>query len=314
MQRYSLPDGRILEVDDDITRDEKILLQNQLHDLYPEYYQPFREEVQTTFGGHLAEVVKGIPRGLAGSFISAGEGVVNLFDIGNDSAAGDYLRDLQRELNESSLGASEGYEDAFSSKFGAGLGSFASFFIPGAAAGKIAGLGKAAQGLSATDKYNRARQFQTRAALGLAIPAGISAQGQNIEIAKQQGEEVNATQELLAEISGGAIGASEIFSLNRLFRFIPKKKVDDELVLRIGDAVKTGGAEAVQEAGAGLAQDLVARGIYSETLPIGESLLDDFTVGGFAGGVSDLIFRGLFDKKGIGREFVEDQERQARPA
>ena len=85
MGQYRLPDGRILEVDDDITKENAILLQNQLSELYPEYYQPFKEEVQTTFSGHLAEVAKGIPRGLAGSLISAGEGVVNLFDMGNDS-------------------------------------------------------------------------------------------------------------------------------------------------------------------------------------------------------------------------------------
>ena len=177
MGQYRLPDGRTLEVDDDISRENAILLQNQLSELYPEYYQPFKEEVQTTFGGHLAEVAKGIPRGLAGSFISAGEGVVNLFDMGNDSEVGNYLRDLQRELNESSLGASEGYEDAFSSKFGAGLGSFASFFIPGAAAGKLAGLGATAKGLTAAEKLDRSQKFSRRAALGLAIPAGISAQG-----------------------------------------------------------------------------------------------------------------------------------------
>ena len=312
MGQYRLPDGRILEVDDDITKENAILLQNQLSELYPEYYQPFKEEVQTTFGGHLAEVAKGIPRGLAGSFISAGEGVVNLFDMGNDSDVGEYLRGLQNQLNESSLGASEGYEDAFSSKFGAGLGSFASFFIPGAAAGKLAGLGATAKGLTAAEKLDRSQKFSRRAALGLAIPAGISAQGQNIEFAREQGEEVGAMQELLAELSGGAIGASEIFSLNNLFRYVPKDKVNLGLVDKLGFAVGTGGREAIQEAGAGLAQDLVARGIYSDKLPIGESLLDDFTVGGAVGFVSDLVFRGVLDKRGIGNTYNEDLERQQR--
>ena len=151
MAQYRLPDGRILNVDDDITQENAIILQNKLSELYPDYYQPYKEEVRQTFGGHTEELLKGIPRGLAGSFISAGEGVANLFSIGNDSAASKYFQDLQEQLNESSLGVDEGYEEAFSGKLGSGLGSFASYFIPGTIAGKIAGV--TGKGLSAKEKF-----------------------------------------------------------------------------------------------------------------------------------------------------------------
>ena len=53
---------------------------------------------------------------------------------------------MQQSLNESSIGAAEGYEDRFSSKLGQGLGSFASFLVPGTLVAKTAGLaGKAAK-------------------------------------------------------------------------------------------------------------------------------------------------------------------------
>ena len=44
MAQYRLPDGRILNVDDDITQENAIILQNKLSELYPDYYQPYKEE------------------------------------------------------------------------------------------------------------------------------------------------------------------------------------------------------------------------------------------------------------------------------
>ena len=146
MQRLNLPDGRFVEVPDDITRDQAIDLQNLLATEYPDFYTPYQPDPETTLSGDALEIIKGIPRGLGSTFLSAGEGIVNLFDSGNDSDLGDYLRDLQQSLNESSIGAAEGYEDRFSSKLGQGLGSFASFLVPGTLVAKTAGLaGKAAK-------------------------------------------------------------------------------------------------------------------------------------------------------------------------
>ena len=146
MQKINLPDGRFVEVPDDITREQAIDLQNLLASEYPDNYSPYRPDPETSLSGDALEVIKGIPRGLASTFLSAGEGINNLFDTGNDNDLGVYLRDLQQALNESSIGPSEGYEDRFSSKLGQGLGSFASFMIPGTLAAKTAGLaGKAAK-------------------------------------------------------------------------------------------------------------------------------------------------------------------------
>ena len=98
MQRLNLPDGRFVEVPDDITRDQAIDLQNLLATEYPDFYTPYQPDPETTLSGDALEIIKGIPRGLGSTFLSAGEGIVNLFDSGNDSDLGDYLRDLQQSL------------------------------------------------------------------------------------------------------------------------------------------------------------------------------------------------------------------------
>ena len=308
MAVYKLPDGRYLEVDDNASREELISINNQLAELYPDYYQPFKEEVERTFGGNLLEVAKGVPRGLAQGFLSMGEGAVNLFDAGNDSELGNQLREWQQNLNDNAyIGIGEGYEDAFSSKLGGGLGSFASFFIPGGIAGKVAGY--TGKGLSAADKVSRAQRASMYTAGSLGVTAGIAEQGRNIEFAREQGEDVSLAQEITAELFGGAIGASEVLSLQHLFRYIPKGAGEIlKIPQRIGGALQTGTAEALQEAVAGLAQDAVARGIYSDEIPIGESFMDDLTVGGAVGFLADLVLRGPMHDHGAGADYMREEE------
>ena len=145
--RYDLPDGRFVNVPDNPDKQYLIRLQNTLAQEYPEFISPYTEPVETTFGGDLAEVAKGIPRGLANTFLSAGEGIANLFDNDNDNAVSNALRNAQQVINESALGPAEGYEERFSTQFGQGLGSFASFLIPGTAAAKLTGLAGRAKNL-----------------------------------------------------------------------------------------------------------------------------------------------------------------------
>ena len=325
MQRLNLPDGRFVEVPDDITRDQAIDLQNLLAAEYPDFYTPYQPDPETTLSGDALEIIKGIPRGLGSTFLSAGEGIVNLFDSGNDSDLGDYLRDLQQSLNESSIGAAEGYEDRFSSKLGQGLGSFASFLVPGTLVAKTAGLaGKAAKvsdnlakaGRSTADINKAVRKIyrpQTYSTLGLALPVGIAEQGRNIREAERLGEDVSGGQELFAEILGAGIGASEIFAPQRLLRSIDKATAARLRVpQRLIEAVQTGGVEGLQEMTAGILQDVVARGVYSDKLPIGDSALDDATVGGATGFIADLFLRGIAGRKSLGSQYEFEKETEAR--
>ena len=121
-----MPDGRFINVPDNPDRQYLIRLQNTLAQEYPDFIDPYTEPVETTFGGDLAEVAKGIPEDWQ-ILVSAGEGIANLFDNDNDNAVSNALRNAQQVINESALGPAEGYEERFSTQFGQGLGSFASF-------------------------------------------------------------------------------------------------------------------------------------------------------------------------------------------
>ena len=218
MPRYNLPDGRYVDVPADADRDYYIRLQNTLAQEYPDNFTQYQEPTETTLGGNVLEVAKGIPRGLGQGLLSGLEGVVNIFDVGNDSAIGDSLRNAQDFIGElEGLKPAKGYEDKFSTQFGQGLGSFASFLIPGTAVGKLTGLaGKASQlqrlaktqgGTQLTKTLKELEEVSTRlnrarrnATLGFAIPTGISEQGSRIERAELEGESVNPTQEIFSEI------------------------------------------------------------------------------------------------------------------
>ena len=68
--------------------------------------------------------------------------------------------------------------------------------------------------------------------------------------------------------------------------------------------------EGGQEAAASIAQDLIARGTYSDQLPIGESLVEELFYGGTAGGIIDAVFNTKLAKRGIENERYRQQEEQ----
>jgi len=326
MQRFNLPDGKYIEIEDNPSREYVIGLQNFLAEQYPDYYTPYKEEVDPTVVGRASEFTKGVAKGLAGGFIGGAEGLVNFFDSGNDSAIGDGLRGMQRYLNESLLPTEEGYEDLYTTKLGQGLGSFASFFVPGFGAAKVlntteklrrlGNLRAKATELSEIQKIDKmiraVQRGPTIASASLAVPLGISEQGDRIEQARQLGEEVSPFREFAAETAGGLIGLTELFAPDRLLRKITKSDGEVlDVAARIRSALGTGTVEAVQETMASIMQDAVARGLYSDEIPIGDSMFDDFTVGGGTGAIADLLVRGFTGRRPIANKYTLDLEKQA---
>ena len=215
MPLYQLPDGKTINLPANMSDEEKTAVRNRLAETYPDHFTP---EYDRTVGGHALEFAKGIPRGFLSSLVSAGEGIVNIFDVGNDSALSEGLRDVQRGIMDSPLGPEEAYQDAYSSMLGQGLGSFATFMTPGAIARGVGLAGKTAaqipslkgisnvRGLGRTLTTGRARSIEELGALSLAVPMGISEQGQRLEQARLRGEEVGAGKEFIAELAGAGIG------------------------------------------------------------------------------------------------------------
>jgi len=283
MAEYSLPDGRILNVPDSATQDDLINLQSQLAELYPDYYAPYKEEIEQTIGGHAREVLRGVPAGLTTSTISGAKGIAEYFDLGNDSAVVKGLGQLKDYYSNHDLyRPAEGYEDAYSTQFGRGLGSF----------GSVLGVATLTGGVGAVPFV-----------MGL----GVDQQADLQERAKAEGKEVTATEEIISETGGAIVGLTELINPLRVLRFLKKTPDAPVETNRFVEALKTGGIEAAQETGAGLAQEAIARGIYNPDQEIGGSWLDDATVGFGVGATADLIMRSVGGRKSLGMEYNRDQ-------
>lgn len=289
MPKIRLPDGRLLNVPDDISPEDKARLKAKLAEKFPE---EFREK---TFGGQALEVAKGIPRGFISGLSSAVEGVGEL--IGLEGLA-QSQRDFQQSLRESDLlGADKLYEDTYVSKLGEGLGSFASFFVPSTLAAKSVGaIGKGGKALSQAERAKEGAKRATYTAGAIAAPIGVSEQTDRIREAEELGEEVSFGEKKFAQTLGLGVGLTELLPAERLFKILRRvpKSTGQELRItdRLTSAFKQGGAEGLQEAGAQILQDVVARGVYSDELPIGESAADEFSVGAGVGFIADLAVRG----------------------
>ncbi len=301
MPLYEVQDplGRVLQVEGESPPNPY-----QVKALFERYDAEEEERLaeERTFGGQAFETLKAIPRGFAGSFLTAGEGLAELADAGTnfvgledaiDSGDENELVRLSRDGRaalQEAMGADEAYRDTWATKFGEGLGSFLSFFTP-AGALKIAG---------ATGKI---AGFSQAAGTGsLAVGVGAGEQAQRIQAAKQQGIAVSEDDEDLAILGGSVIGLSELLPVNRLLRRI-SAEVDPATKIKIRErltgALATGTLEGVQEALASVFQDAVERGVYNEDLPVtgGASLFEEFTIGGAVGAFADLALNGAAGRR-----------------
>ena len=322
-QYRKLPNGQTLELPDNLTQ-EQIRNVNERYFTAPQRgieSLPTKEDEDTSVIGQLLETGKAIPRGFTSSLISSGEGIVSLFDKGNDSETLKKIRDARKYINEESvLAADDAYRDKFLTKFGEGLGSFATFATPGVAL-KIAGAaGKVGTG---------AKIAGTATSFGLAGTAGVSQQSDQMETSKAKGVDISLGKEVAAELTGLGIGFTEmlpIFSLlsripggqvasdiaeKHMGKFLNKVrtsggKVGKEVVKDVAEkgvastikrASQTAGEEALQEMGAGIAQEVAGKGIYDSSIGVFGSAWDDFTVGGSVGFASDLLINAIIPGK-----------------
>jgi len=313
----TLPNGFVVnDVPDDMTQTElkRIAILNNL--ATPEDFgeDPYADE--RTIGGSAAEFGKGIARGFTGSFLSAAEGLAELADAGTnligldgliDSGEDNELVRLARSgresINSSALGVDERYQDQWSTKFGEGLGSLASFFTP-AGAVKVAGLaGKAAS------------TTQLAGGLTLAGGAGAGDQAQRIQAARDSGIEVSQAQEDASIGLGTLVGFSEMAPIGSMLRKISKtapKEFVNSIKSRLMSAAKSGGFEGLQEVSASIAQNAIERGVYNENLAVNGSLYDalasdEFTVGAASGFVADLVLNSVANRRGKGASQAEKE-------
>ena len=133
----------------------------------------------------------------------------------------------------------------------------------------------------------------------------------------EYGEDIGFVQETLGTLTGGLVGASEALPIFNFFKNIPKSALRDATTSQqIANYARNFGTGAVQEglqeATAGLARDLTAKGFFSNELPIGDSVWDDLTVGGFAGGVLNTVMNYAAGRRGIASEYRAEKEKKSR--
>ena len=295
MEKIQLPNGQTLSIPDNISLEDRALLRQQIkvrfgHDID-----------ETSILGQAVEIPKGFIRGAANIATDVPLGVASLFDVNNDGAIVGGLRSLKKYIREDSpVGVTPGYEGTFTTKLAEGFGSFVPFLGAG-----IAGRALAARGaISPT-----AGAFGLPAAL--AMPTGISAAADRVEMARRLGEDVSPFAETTGELLGSVIGLSEIAPIASILRRIPKNAYyrNNDIQERLKSAAQSALIEGGQESLASLSQDLVARGLYSDELPIGESILDEFTIGGIVGGTVDFALNSFAGKRGIeSQRFLEKEQ------
>jgi len=295
MAEYDIGGGKKIKVPDNLDPETRLQLAEVVKDKYG------IDINQTSVLEQAGEFVKAIPRGVASLALDVPTGIVGLFDIGNDSNLYKGLEGLQQRLREdSALAADPRYADKFSTKLGEGIGSFGPFLGAGIVGRALSKAPGAAKGLLSPT---------FTAPTALAIPTGIAAQGDRLQMAREMGEDVGGLTETTAELFGGLIGITEVLPIASILGKVSKSAPKDTKE-KLVSALQSGAFEGGQEVAASILQDLTARGLYSEDLPMADSMFEEFTIGGIIGGAADLIVTSMAGKKsGREKQLEEDNLR-----
>jgi len=254
--RISAPNGKTYEIEGPPGATQEQVIQAVLAQS-PEAGQP----PETSFLGQVGEAVKGV--------IPGAVGLVEQAAIGASALLPEEYEKPTRETIARVAGAAKapfapapGYGDTPGRKFGEAFGSFVPMLPLGA-------LGLAGR----------------TAAVGLGVGAGAGE-------ARTRAETEGATEEQrsTATALGTLPGALEVFAPFRILKRVPEGEV-----LTAVDRVKriaiASGEEAAQEAASGLAQNMIARGVYKPEQELIEGLGEQAAYGGAVGGLA----QGLLD-------------------
>jgi hypothetical protein len=214
-----------------------------------------------TIGGQLKEAVKGIVPGAIGLVEQAAVGASALLPDQYEAGAQEAIRGVAAAAKKP-FAPEAGYEESVGRKFGEAAGSFVPFLGLGAlgVAGRV-GAGALATGSGAGEALTRAQQ-----------------------------EGATPGQQSLSTGLGAVVGLSELITPFRILSRIPEGEVLTA-ANRIKRVAMAGGEEAAQEAAAGLAQNLIARGVYKPEQQLVEGLGEQAAYGGAVGALA----QGLLD-------------------
>jgi len=249
----ALPDGRTVEFPDDLPKDRAAAIIRQQ---FPNLGAP-----ETTILGGAKELFKGLAPGAVGLVESAATGASALLPESLEKSAREKIKSVATAA-KAPFAAAPGYEESIPRKLSEAIGSTAPFLL----AGPFGLAGRAA-------------------AVGLGVGAGAGE-------ARTRAEESGATSEQrgTATALGTLPGALEAFAPFRILSRIPDAATASS-VQTVKRALVAGGEEAAQEAASGLAQNMIAKGIYKPEQALIEGLGEQAAYGGATG----AIVQGLMD-------------------
>ena len=281
----TLPNGVVVrDVPDDITQAELKRRAIAGGIITEEDFPP----PEPDFLDQIEEFGKGIPRGIIGLAEQAALGGASILTEEGEEGVRESILDTAGSAREY-FAPDRGSEDTVGGKFGEAVGSFAGLGL----ASLIPGIGMPLAG-------------------GLAVGAGAGE-------ARERSRAAGATEgeRGVATALGAVIGLSELIPLRVLGSL--RKGVDDSVVKQILGRVKragiAGGAEGAQEAAAGVAQNLVQKGVYDPDQGVftgsGEAFGYGAGVGGLVQGLLDLALpksrgRGDVDPDEVTEESIEE--------
>ena len=249
-----LADGRILEFPDGT---DPSIIQATVKRIVAQSAPP----QERTFLGGAKELFKGLAPGAVGLVESAATGASAILPEQMEKTAREKIKSVATAAKEP-FAAAPGYEDSIPRKLGEAVGST----LPFIAAGPLGLAGRAA-------------------AVGLGVGAGAGE-------ARTRAEAEGATYEQRSKATAYGIlpGAAEAFAPFRILARIPEGATASA-VQTIKRALLAGGEEAAQEAASGLAQNMIAKGIYKPEQALIEGLGEQAAYGGATG----AIIQGLMD-------------------
>jgi len=194
-----------------------------------------------------------------------------------------------------------GYEESVPGKLGEALGSMAAFvgttLVTGGVAGALSGAGKAAQAakLFQTGKLIKAAKASPSTFAFMSSPGYMFAAGEQqlrMKARERAGDDIEIGDRNLALALAIPVGISEFIPIGRIFGGMKRSDVPPEKFFEYQEILKRGfrsaGEEGLQEAGAGIMQDLIEQGIYNPDAAIGETWASEFGYGAGAGAIFSL--------------------------
>jgi hypothetical protein len=323
--KYTLPDGQVIDIKDPskMSSEQRSHFYQTLQKHYPDA-DPY--EADRTAFGQLWNTAKGVPGGALETGLSGIQGVLGLA-LPDEGAIQQGISSLRETVTEP-FRPDDMYRDTWLTKLGWGGGSYAAMALGFKAANPAV-----TRQMSKSKFFNKKKGFGTGKtwfspdkttrqfwgqATAIGAPFGLGQQFMLREQAREKGEDVTYMDQMLGNLAGIPLGATEMLPLERLLKGIPKSYADalgydaGGITRLITRALKAGTAEGIQEVTAGLGHNLAAKGLYDPDLPISDSVWDDFTIGGTLGFGLSAAMDLAFNRRTVSNSAFRDQEGETR--